>query len=225
VVEGDIRAEASRYRVLIVDDFALVRDGLRALLAHYPVYEIVGEASNGLEAVTTAQRLAPDLVLLDQRLPQLDGIEAIGHIKRVGAHIKVIFVAELYEEVHLRAALQAGADGFVLKQSGFDELDLAMKSVLRGRRFVSPAVSGEMIEAFAALPNAKKEGSTASGLSKREREVLKLIAEGHRNRQVADLLFISLKTVEKHRASLMHKLGLHSVAALTAYAIKNGLLA
>ena len=211
------------HRLLIVEDHALMRKGLRALLESWPSFVVVGEASDGQEGIRCADALQPDLVLLDLSMPGTNGIEALREIKRVSEPSRVLVVTAHKDEEHIFAALGAGADGYFLKDSDADELLTALLSVLAGERYLSPAIATKVVARY-LVREAPQEPSMYEVLSGREREILKLVAEGKRSKDIGSYLGISPKTVERHRANLMKRLGLHSVAALTTYAIGKGLI-
>ncbi len=211
------------HRLLIVEDHALMRKGLRALLESWPSFVVVGEASDGQEGIRCADALQPDLVLLDLSMPGTNGIEALREIKRVSEPSRVLVVTAHKDEEHIFAALGAGADGYFLKDSDADELLTALLSVLAGERYLSPAIATKVVARY-LVREAPQEPSMYEVLSGREREILKLVAEGKRSKDIGSYLGISPKTVERHRSNLMKRLGLHSVAALTSYAITKGLL-
>ena len=212
------------YRILIAEDHTILREGLRALLSSDPAFEIVGEAQEGREAIKFAQTLAPDLVLMDLSMPRMNGLEAIKEVKKLNPEIKVIALTVHKTEEYIIAALEAGADGYLLKDSTLSELVLALKSVMDGSCYLSPAISEKVIEGYLEGRKRLKTVSAWDNLTQREREILKLIAEGNKSKQIAEYLCISMRTVEKHRANLMKKLGLHNVASLTALAMEKGLI-
>jgi two-component system response regulator NreC len=214
-----------QYRIVIAEDHTILRDGLRALLSSSPDFEIVGEAEDGRDAILCVDRFVPDLVLMDLSMPRMNGINAIREIKKRYPEIKIIALTVHKEEEYVLATLQAGADGYVLKDATQAELLMAIESVLLGKPYLSPGVSEKVIEGYLDGKKIVKDKSAWHTLTEREREILKLIAEGYKNKEVADYLCISLKTVEKHRANLMKKLDLHNTAALTAFAMKKGLVA
>lgn len=211
-------------RVVLVEDHALVRAGLRALLSKEPDLDIVGEASNGREAINIIQSLKPDLILMDLSLQGSNGIEAIATIKRRHPKIRILVVTMHEAEEYIHESLQAGADGYMLKDASHDELCVAVRSVLDGKTYLSPDISNQLLSAYRGLGRSLQGSRLWESLSSREREVLKLIAEGHTNQEAADYLVISVKTVEKHRSNLMKKLGIHNIAKLTAFAIEKGLV-
>lgn len=214
-----------RHRVVVADDQTILREGVRAILGLEPDLLVVGEAADGGEAIRRTRELRPELVILDLLMPRTGGLEALREIKRIDAGIRVLVLTAHDSEDFLETVLAAGADGYVMKDSCTSELLFAVRSVLDGKRYLSPAVAAPVIDGF--LSSRKGHGSHPpfDALSPREREVVKLIAEGHRTREIGECLCVSPKTVEKHRARLMAKLKIRSVAELTTYAIRKGLVA
>ena len=213
-----------KVRIVLAEDHTILREGLRALLTADPNFEIIGEAADGRAAVRFVEKQIPDLILMDLSMPRMTGMDAIREIKKRYPQTKIIALTVHKTEEYLRTTLHAGADGYVLKDATRDELIMAIQSVLKGKTYLSPGVSGRVIEGYLEGKESQMPPSTLGLLSQREREVLKLIAEGYKNKEIATDLCISLKTVEKHRANLMKKLDLHNAAALTAYAIEQGLV-
>lgn len=213
-----------KQRVLIVEDHTLLRAGLKALLTQDPDIEIVGEADNGRDAVQLIATLTPNLVLMDLSMPGMNGIEAIRDIKRRNPETRVLVLTIHKTEEYILESLRAGADGYILKDATHDELRVAIRSVLNGKTYLSPDVSGKVINGYLGAGNSPATSSAWDSLTHREREVLKLVAEGHPNKFIADYYCLSVKTVEKHRSNLMKKLDLHNAAMLTAYAIEKGLV-
>ena len=213
-----------KVRIVLAEDHTILREGLRALLTADPNFEIIGEAADGRAAVRFVEKQIPDLILMDLSMPRMTGMDAIREIKKRYPQTKIIALTVHKTEEYLRTTLHAGADGYVLKDATRDELMMAIQSVLKGKTYLSPGVSGKVIEGYLEGKESQMPLSTLGLLSQREREVLKLIAEGYKNKEIASDLCISLKTVEKHRANLMKKLDLHNAAALTAYAIEQGLV-
>jgi two-component system response regulator NreC len=212
------------FTIVLAEDHTILREGLKSLLSSQPDLKIVGEAGDGLEAIRCVRDHSPDMILLDLSMPRMTGLDAIKEIKRVNADTKIIVLTVHSTEEYILATLQAGADGYVLKEAHSTELMTAIRHVLAGRRYLSPSISGTIIDGLLQGKKASAIRSAWESLTQREREILKLIAEGHKNKDIADLLCISLKTVEKHRANLMEKLDLHNVAALTALAAEKGLI-
>lgn len=209
---------------MIAEDHTILREGLRALLSSDPDFEIVGEAEDGRAAIRCVETLLPDLVLMDLSMPRMNGLEAIKDIKKQIPDTKIVALTVHKAEEYILATLKAGADGYVLKDAHHSELVLALKNVLSGKRYLSPGISEKVIEGYLEGRKTLKPASSYDTLTQREREILKLIAEGYKNKEVADYLCISLKTVEKHRANLIKKLDLHNAAALTAFAMEKGLV-
>ena len=210
-------------RILIVEDHTLLRTGLVALLNQDPELAVVGEADNGRDAVRAIGTLKPHLVLMDLSMPGINGIEAITEIKRRYPETLVIALTVHKAEEYIRAALHAGANGYVLKDATHDELRAAIRTVVAGKVYLSPLIAGSVVTTY--LGGAKAGLLPLDALTLRERQVLKLVAEGHPNRWIAEYLCLSMKTVEKHRSNLMKKLDCHNTANLTRFAIVNGLLA
>ncbi len=212
-------------RILIVEDHTLFRAGLRALLAQDPELDIVGEADNGRDAVRLVGTLAPDLVLMDLTMPGMNGIEAIREIRRRDTHARILVLTIHKTDEYIHESLKAGADGYMLKDASHDELLTAVRSVLNGKTYLSPDISGKVLHRYLKIGEPSQAASPWDSLTHREKEVLKLVAEGRQNKYIANYLALSVKTVEKHRSNLMRKLDLHNAAGLTAYAIEKGLLA
>ena len=214
----------NKLRIVLADDHTILREGLRALLSADPNFDIVGEAEDGREAVRCVEKLEPNLLLMDLSMPRMSGMDAISEIKRRYSETKIIALTVHKTEEYLLTTLQAGVDGYVLKDATHDELVLAIHNVMAGKRYLSPGISGKVIEGYLEGKEDSQSVSSWQKLSQREREVLKLIAEGYKNKEIAEDLCISLKTVEKHRANLMKKLDLHNAAGLTVYAVEKGLV-
>jgi DNA-binding NarL/FixJ family response regulator len=211
-------------RIVLADDHTILREGLRALLSADPDFEIIGEAGDGREAVRCVEKLGPDLLLMDLSMPRMSGMDAISEIKKRYPETKIIALTVHKTEEYLLSTLQAGVDGYVLKDATHDELVMAIHNVMAGKRYLSPGISEKIIEGYLEGKEVSLSVSSWQKLSQREREVLKLIAEGYKNKEIAEDLCISLKTVEKHRANLMKKLDLHNAAGLTVYAVDKGLV-
>jgi DNA-binding NarL/FixJ family response regulator len=206
-------------RVLLADDHAIVRQGLKLILAAQPDFEVVGEAANGREAADLADKLKPDIVLMDVQMPELNGIEATRRMVTANSRIKVLVLSMHKEALYVREVLKAGARGYILKDAIDTELLSAMRSVARGDGYISPAVSGALLSDY-----RQQSSNPLDTLSTREREVLQLIAEGKTNKEVATKLNLSVYTVDSHRGKIMEKLNLHSAGELVRFAIKNGLV-
>lgn len=212
------------YRVVIAEDHTLFRQGLKALLSLEPEFEVVGEAADGFQAIQSAKELKPDIILLDISMPRVDGMAAIREIKSVCPEAKILILTVHKTEEHVLETLKSGASGYVLKDASHEEFLLAMRSVLQGKRYLSPDISARIVDGYLNGRETADPTSPWESLTPRERQVLKLIAEAYKNKEIADFLCISVKTVAKHRANIMKKLDLHSAAELTAYAIKRGLV-
>jgi len=212
-------------RILIADDHTILRAGIRSLLDMTPDFEVVGEVDNGKDAIYSVGQLKPDLLLTDLSMPKSNGTEAIQRIRSRYPDIKILVLTVHKTEEYVHAALKAGANGYVLKDDTSDELINAIKNIVAGKTYLSPSICSEVVMGYLADPNKEKISTSLDQLTTREREVMKLIAEGYRNKDVAEYLSISLKTVEKHRSNMMKKLDLHSASSITSYAIKNGLAA
>ena len=215
---------ADKKRIFIAEDHTILREGLKVLLSGNPDFEIVGEAADGLEAISGIEKFSPDLILIDLSMPRMDGIESIREIKKRQSAVKIIALTVHKTEEYVLATLKAGADGYILKDSTHSDLIVAIKSVLNGKRYLSPGISKLVIEGYLEGKETLKTKSSWETLTQRERGILKLIGEGYKNKQIADFLCISPKTVEKHRSNLMSKLNLHSTSALTAFALEKGLI-
>ena len=210
-------------RVLLAEDHTIVRKGLRTLLEDEAGIEVIAEAEDGREAVRLVEELRPDVVLMDFSMPGLNGLEATRQIKQWVPEVKVLVLTRHAHEDYVSAVLRAGASGYVVKSAAPAELVSAIRAVSRGDSFLSPTVSRTVIEGYVRQAEAMAQDSHER-LTGREREVLQLIAEGHSSRGIAERLYISEKTVRKHRANLMDKLDLHGTAELTQYAIRKGLV-
>lgn len=212
-------------RVVLADDHLIVRQGLRALLEATEGFDVVAEASDGLEAVAAVEREEPDVIILDLSMPDLSGLEALRRIKDKKPQTKVLVLSMHSTSEYVRAALRAGADGYVVKGSGIGDLNEALRTVIAGQRFLSDAVERA---ALLDLLDGPGKGVTSADpldrLTPREREILQLIAEGHSNRSLAEKLGLSIKTVDGHRTRIMSKLDVHDVTALTRFAIRHGLV-
>jgi len=214
----------SKKTVLIVEDHQLFREGLKSLLSRRKDLTVAGEAQDGIEAIKVTREIQPDLILLDISMPRMGGISVIKEVKREFPEIKILALTIHESDQYVLEAFEAGADGYCIKDANRDELMMAIDSVLMGKTFISPDIADDVMEGFLAGRKTLKEQTRWDTVTQREREVLKMIGEGYRNKQIAELLHISVKTVEKHRANIMTKLDLHNVAELTAYAIDKGLV-
>ena len=215
---------ADKKRILIVEDRTIVREGLRLLVTSDEQYSIAGETEDGHAAIKVARELQPDLILMDLSMPRMNGMDAIREIKKVCPAIKILVLTVHDTDEFIIASLEAGADGYILKDANKSELMLAIKSVLEGKPFLSPGISEKIISGYLSKQRPQKPKTSLQGLTHREREILKLIAEGYKNKAIAELLCISANTVEKHRENIMHKLELHNASGLTLFAMENGII-
>jgi DNA-binding NarL/FixJ family response regulator len=211
-----------RIAVLLVDDHTVVRQGLRALLESESDLKVVGEAENGRQAVRLAKKILPDVVVMDVAMPVLNGIEATRQICKEIPATKVLGLTSYGDDEYVTQLMQAGASGFLIKQTAADDLLKAIRQVNEGKTYFSPSVAKRLREQKFELVSNGHHTNKAGELTSRESEVLQLIAEGFANKQVAAELSISIKTVEKHRQQVMNKLNIHDVAGLTRYAIARG---
>ena len=211
-------------RTMIADDHGIVRAGLKLLLERTPDVQVVGEAADGREAVRLAAELDPDVVVMDIAMPLLNGIEATAQICRESSRIGVIILSMHADESYVLRALNAGARGYLLKDSADDDLERAVKSVSAGRPFFSPSVAQSMLADYMRLMRERGAQDSYELLTEREREVLQLLAEGKSNKEVAAVLQLSPYTVESHRNNLMQKLNLHNTADIVLYAVRKAII-
>jgi DNA-binding NarL/FixJ family response regulator len=208
-----------RTRILLADDHAVVRQGFKMLLGAQPDMEIVGEASNGREAAEQAEELHPDVVVMDVAMPGLNGIEATRRLAASAPHTRVIALSMHKDSVYVREILRAGARGYLLKDSGADDLVNAIRAVARGDSYLSPAVSNAVLDDY-----RRHVTNPIDLLTSREREVLQMLAEGKTNKEIAGVLNLSVYTVDAHRGRIMEKLNLHSINDLVRFALRNGVI-
>lgn len=210
------------HNILIVDDHAIMRNGLEAMLKSEPDYEVVGVASDGMSAIRAVAELQPDIVMMDLTMPRTSGIDAIVQIKRQHPHIKIVALTFHKEDKYIHATLEAGVDAYVLKDDSRTELFSALANVVSGKNYLSPSIVDKVVAGYLSGGDATTSEPSWEILTRRERQVIKLIAEGKRTKDIATYLSLSPKTIEKHRTNLMRKLDLHNVSEVTVYAIKNG---
>lgn len=203
-------------RVVLADDHRIFREGLHRLLSSTGDVEVVGQTGNGMDALKLIFELKPDIAVVDISMPKLDGIEVVREVKRGNLGTKIIILTMHNDELTAREAIYHGASGFIIKENAFEDLMGAIKTVFAGGTFLSPSITGGVLDSQTDVKH--------SSLSYREREVLALIAKGLTNKEVAERLFISIKTVETHRYRIMQKLGLHNTAELVRYAIRKGII-
>lgn len=214
----------AKIRVLIVDDHTLFRESLRSLLQSGNNIEVVGDAGDGLEAITEAAQLRPDVVLMDIAMPNINGLQATRRIKRGNPSIKVLALTMYETDQHIREMLRAGASGYIPKRAPAKELISAIQAVYQGDAFLCPSTAKKVIDGYLEQIKIESKESKREHLTARELEILCLIAEGKTNKEVAELLSVSLHTVQTHRLNLMKKLGVHNRTELVRYAIREGLI-
>ncbi len=208
-----------KIKILVVDDHALMRDGIRALIGLHDDIEMVGEASEGKEAIEKVRELVPDVVVMDIAMPGLDGLEATRRIRKEIPKVKVLVLTQHDNKEYILSSIKAGAAGYVPKTALGSELVSAIRAIHRGDSFLYPSAATALVEHY----RQQAEEEPYDRLTEREREILKLIADGHTSREIADMLFISLKTVLGHRTKIMEKLDLHNRTELIKYAMRKGL--
>ncbi|MCG8433160.1 MAG: response regulator transcription factor [Gammaproteobacteria bacterium] len=209
-------------RMVVADDHELVRAGIRTLLETFPGIEVVGESGDGQDTVRLVHQIQPDLVLMDIDMPGLNGVEAAMKIHKRHPDIAIIILSIYSDNVYVDQALRAGASGYLLKDSATEELDICIKAVRRGETYLSPRISDRLLENY--LAGRKPASGIGDKLTSRQREVLQLIAEGKSTREIAQILNLSIKTVETHRSHIMYRLGINDIPGLVRYALKIGLV-
>jgi DNA-binding NarL/FixJ family response regulator len=208
------------YRVILADDHVLMRRGLRLILEENSNLEISAEVGDGLELLSVLQKINPDLIILDVSMPNLRGIEAIPEIRRVRPNAKVLMLTMHKEEDYLYQAVSAGANGYLLKDDAEKELFSAIEHIKNGKIYISPSLADQSMQNWARLRRGEDDSRSSESLTVREREILKLIAGGKSNKEIGDLLYISVRTVERHRANMMSKLNIRKTAELVQYALR-----
>jgi DNA-binding NarL/FixJ family response regulator len=209
-------------QIILADDHLMFRQGLRKIIEERADLEIIGEADCGLKLLELLQKLVPDLVILDISMPNLRGVEAVREIKSLRPSAKILILTMHKEREYLYQSISAGADGYLLKEDADTELFSAIKTIQQGRIYISPTMAVESKDDWARMARGEKAIPFGDPLTTRERQVLKLIAEGKSSKEIGDLLFISVRTVERHRANMMDKLSLKKTADLVKYAIQKG---
>jgi len=213
-----------KIRVLVVDDHTIVRDGISALLAVVGDIEVVGEATNGSEALKMVTELAPDVVLMDMAMPIMGGLEATRRIRKKFPRTRVLILTQYDDKEYVFPVIESGASGFLSKTAASSELALGIRSVYRGDSYLSPSVAKLLVENYQHGAAERASHDPYEQLTDRERDVLKLVAEGYTTQEIADMLVISPKTVEGHRTNLMAKLDIHSRIDLVKYALRKGII-
>ena len=214
----------NKIKVLIVDDHTLVRDGIQALLELVADIEVVGEATNGKEALEKIEQLAPDVVLMDLAMPIMGGLEATRRIRKQYPTTKVLALTQYDDSDYVIPVIEAGARGFVTKMAAFSELASAIQAVYRGDSYLSPSAATALVQEYQQKTPVEGEKDPYQQLTDREREILKLVVEGHTAREIADILVISPKTVEWYKTSLMAKINIHKKTDLIKFAIRKGII-
>lgn len=214
----------TRIRILLADDHTILRAGLRMMLNAQPDMEVIGEAQDGRQAINTTMNLQPDIVLMDITMPDMNGIEATKQIKRVAPEVKVLVLTMHENDEYVFQALRAGASGYILKEAADTELITALHVLRSGQFYLSPSAQSVIVGDYLQRVHTGEEKDSYNNLTEREKEILKLVAEGYTNNQIAERLVISPKTVDTHRTHVMDKLNLHSRAELVKYAMRRGLL-
>jgi len=211
-------------RILLADDHTILRAGLKMMLNAQPDMEVIGEAQDGRQAIQEAQKLQPDIILMDITMPDMNGIEATRQIKKLMPEVKVLMLTMHEHDEYVFQALRAGASGYMLKEAADTELITALHVIQSGQFYLSPTAQSIVVGDYLQRVRTGEEKDSYSTLTEREREILKLVAEGYTNNQIAERLVISPKTVDTHRTHIMDKLNLHSRAELVKYAMRRGLL-
>jgi len=210
---------SQKIRILLADDHAVVRQGFKLILGGQPDMEIVGEAGNGREAVELAEKLRPDVAVIDVAMPELNGIEATRRMRELTPRTRVLALSMHKDSVYVREILRAGARGYLLKDSPAGDLVLAVRAIASGEGYISPAVSNAVLDDY-----RRHVTNPVDLLTSREREVLQMLAEGKTNKEIAGVLNLSVYTVDAHRGRIMEKLNLHSINELVRFAVRNGLI-
>lgn len=213
-----------KIRVLVCDDHTILREGIRLLLNSQADIEVIAEAVDGRDAIDKARDCKPDVILMDIAMPLLNGLEATRQIRRANPDARVLVLTMYESDEYVAQMLEAGAAGYVLKKVAGSELVYAIRAVHQGEAFLYPSITKRLVEDYLRRVESGQERDSFDGLTDREREVLQLIAEGHTNKEIADLLNLSVRTVQNHRAHIMEKLGMHDRGELIKYAIQKGII-
>ena len=214
----------AKYRIVIAEDHKILREGLKALVISNEDFQIVAEAGDGLKAIRAVEKHQPDLLLLDLSMPRMSGISVIKDIKSRFPEIKILALTIHESEDYILESFHSGLDGYCLKDASHSELLMAIDRVLEGKTYLSPGISDKVLVGFLEEKRTLKSVTSWDTVTQREKDVLKLVGEGYKNKEIADYLCISVKTVEKHRSNIMRKLDVHTSSGLTAVAIEKGLV-
>lgn len=214
----------NKIRVLLADDHTIVREGLRLLLEREPDIQVVGEVENGEQAVTMANDISPDIIVMDINMPKLNGLEATRRIKAQKPSIGVLVLTVYDDDEYVFNLLKAGVTGYLLKKVASSQLANAIRAVHQGEMLLSPSIAQRVVEGYLHAPQATKGQSFSDGLTKRELEILRMIARGASNKEIATALYLSVKTVESHRTNIFRKLDIHDRSQAAAYAVRRGLV-
>lgn len=212
-------------RILLADDHTIVRQGLRRIIEEHPDWQVIAEAADGREAVRLATELEPDVAVIDITMPMLTGIEATAQITKRSPGVRVLILSMHADEAFITRSVQSGARGYLLKDSADTDIVTAIEAVIQGKSFFSPAAASAMLDDYRRTLAGRGITDRYDALSEREREIFQLVAEGHSNKSIAEILSISPSTVETHRGHIMEKLDLHSVAEIVLYAVRRGVIA
>jgi DNA-binding NarL/FixJ family response regulator len=210
-------------RLVLADDHAMMREGLKSLIAKEPTLEVVGEADNGKQTVELARKAGANVVVMDVAMPDLNGIEATRKLLKGNPAVRVVALSGHANREFVREMLKAGASAYVLKSRAYEELVRAIREVMKGKKYLSPDIARGVVDEYVEISSSVSKNPAFVVLTDREREALQLLAEGKSTKEIADALGVSVKTIETHRRNIMEKLNLHSVAELTKYAIREGI--
>ncbi len=216
---------AQKRKIVVAEDHKILREGLKSLLKTVEDIDVVAEAADGIEAIRCVENHHPKLLLLDLSMPKMNGISVIRDLKSRFPETRILVLTIHDTEDYILESFQSGVDGYCLKDANYSELVIAIRSVLDGKTYLSPSISEKVLSGFLDDRKTLKSRSSWDMVTQREREVLKLVGEGYKNKEIAEYLYISVKTVEKHRSNIMRKLDVHTASALTAIAIERGLVA
>ncbi len=213
-----------RTKILIADDHAMVRQGIAAFLRMSDEFEVVGEAADGVEAIDAVTKMTPDIILMDMSMPRLGGLEATIEIKKIAPAAKILVLTQYEDNVYIRRFFKAGASGYLLKKAVGEDLLTAIRSVKQGKTYVHPSIASDVVDGYLGVQKGEPKEDPYDQLTDREKQVLKLVAEGHTHKEAADILGISVKTVIAHQTNISEKLKIHSRAGLIKFAIQRGII-